>query len=68
MFLVNDRRHFEANAAPMWWQVLSQIQWLLMPVADLFFGSLAGLDAQLHMAVQPTMKYEVSTKVAKAAK
>jgi hypothetical protein len=29
---------------------------------------LAGLDAQLHMAVQPTMKYEVSTKVAKAAK
>ena len=68
LFLVNDRQHFEANAAPMWWQVLSQIQWLLMPVADLFFGSLAGLDAQLHMALQPTMKYEVSTKVAKASK
>jgi hypothetical protein len=41
----------------MWWQVLSQIQWLLMPVADLFFGSMAGLDAQLHMAIQPY--YEV---------
>jgi hypothetical protein len=67
MFLVSDRRHFEANAAPLWWQVLSQIQWLLMPVADLFFGSMAGLDAQLHMAFQPTMKYEVSTKVAKGA-
>ena len=65
MFLVHDRRHFEANVAPLWWQVLSQIQWLLMPVADLFFGSMAGLDAQLHMAIQPTMKYEVSTKVAK---
>ena len=24
-FLVHDRSHFEANAAPMWWQVLSQI-------------------------------------------
>ena len=59
---------FEANAAPMWWQVLSQIQWLLMPVADLFFGSMAGLDAQLHMAIQPTMKYEVSTKVSKDGK
>ena len=68
LFLVNDRSHFEANAAPMWWQALSQIQWLLMPVADLFFGSLAGLDAQLHMAFQPTMKYEVSTKVAKVLK
>jgi hypothetical protein len=68
MFLLHDRRHFEANAAPMWWQVLSQIQWLLMPVADLFFGSMAGLDAQLHMAIQPTMKYEVSTKVSKDGK
>ena len=65
MFLVHDRRHFESNVAPLWWQILSQIQWLLMPVADLFFGSMAGLDAQLHMAIQPTMKYEVSTKVAK---
>jgi hypothetical protein len=68
MFLLHDRRHFEANAAPMWWQLLSQIQWLLMPVADLFFGSMAGLDAQLHMAIQPTMKYEVSTKVSKDGK
>mmetsp|Transcript_37366 Transcript_37366/g.92423 ORF Transcript_37366/g.92423 Transcript_37366/m.92423 type:complete len:588 (-) Transcript_37366:336-2099(-) len=65
MFLLHDRRHFEANVAPIWWQLLSQIQWLLMPVADLFFGSMAGLDAQLHMAFQPTMIYEVSTKVAK---
>jgi hypothetical protein len=35
-FIFNFHRY---NAAPIWWQLLSQIQWLLMPVADLFFGS-----------------------------
>jgi hypothetical protein len=36
-----------------------------MPLADMLFGSFAGLEAQFHMAITPTMKYEVSTKVAK---
>lgn len=65
LFVVHDRPHFECNVAPMWWQLVSQVQWMLMPLADMLFGSFAGLEAQFHMAITPTMKYEVSTKVAK---
>ena len=45
---------------------MSQVQWFLMPLADMLFGSFAGLEAQFHMAITPTMKYEVSAKLAKA--
>jgi len=65
LFVIHDREHFECNVAPMWWQMLSQVQWMLMPLADMLFGSFAGLEAQFHMAIKPTMKYEVSAKIAK---
>jgi hypothetical protein len=65
LFVIHDREHFECNVAPMWWQLLSQVQWMLMPLADMLFGSFAGLEAQFHMAIKPTMKYEVSAKLAK---
>ena len=65
LFVIHDREHFECNVAPMWWQLLSQVQWMLMPLADMLFGSFAGLEAQFHMAIKPTMKYEVSAKIAK---
>lgn len=65
LFIIHDREHFECNTAPMWWQLMSQCQWFLMPLADMMFGSFAGLEAQFHMAIKPSMKYEVSAKVAK---
>ena len=65
LFVIHDREHFECNVAPMWWQLVSQVQWMLMPLADMIFGSFAGLEAQFHMAIKPTMKYEVSAKLAK---
>ena len=65
LFIIHDRPHFECNVAPLWWQLVSQVQWAIMPLADMLFGSLAGLEAQFHMAVKPTMEYEVSTKLSK---
>ena len=53
MFLVQDRKYFEANSAPLWWQISSQVQWMLMPLADFIFAAVAALDAQLHMAIWP---------------
>ena len=64
MFLVQDRKYFEANSAPLWWQITSQVQWLLMPLADFIFAAVAALDAQLHMALWPKMSgYRVSKTV-----
>ena len=64
MFLVQDRKYFEANSAPLWWQITSQVQWLLMPLADFIFSAVAALDAQLHMALWPKMSgYRVSKTV-----
>jgi len=64
MFLVQDRKYFEANSAPLWWQITSQVQWLLIPLADFIFAAMAALDAQLHMALWPKMSgYRVSKTV-----
>ncbi|CAL6338004.1 unnamed protein product [Bathycoccus prasinos] len=57
-------RMFLANSAPLWWQITSQVQWLLMPLADFIFAAVAALDAQLHMALWPKMSgYRVSKTV-----
>jgi len=48
----------------LWWQITSQVQWLLMPLADFIFAAVAALDAQLHMALWPKMSgYRVSKTV-----
>ena len=64
MFLVQEGNYFEANSAPLWWQITSQVLWVLMALADFIFAAVAALDAQLHMALWPKMSgYRVSKTV-----